>query len=306
MKILIATEKPFAKVAIEGIKKVFDEAGYELKLLEKYTTKQELINAVKDANALIVRSDKVDREVIEAAKDLKIIVRAGAGYDNIDLNASTEKGIVVMNTPGQNANGVAELTIGLMIFMSRGQFKGVSGNEIKGKKLGLHGYGYVGKAIAKLAKGFDMEVYAHRRTYIPEEFEKDNVKYVADVKELYKTCNFISINIPLTEQTKNSVNYDLMSLMPQNALLVNTARKEIVCEDSLKRMFEERPDFKYATDVMPNCHNELLKYELRYFATAKKQGAETAEANINAGIAAAKQIVAFFKFNDRTFQVNKL
>ncbi len=305
MKILVATEKPFAKVAVDGIRKVVEEAGYELLLLEKYTETKQLLEAVAQADALIVRSDKATREVIEAGKNLKIIVRAGAGYDNIDLTASTEKNIVVMNTPGQNSNAVAELAIGMMIFMARGQFKGISGTELKGKKLGIHAYGYVGKAVATIAKGFGMELYAFDPFLSDDVIAKDGVTVVHSAEELYRTCHYISLHIPANEKTKKSINIDLLSIMPKGATLVNTARKEVICEESLKKMFEIRDDFKYISDIAPDCHADLLKYEPRYYSTPKKQGAETAEANINAGIAAAKQIVSFFKHGDKTFQVNK-
>lgn len=305
MKVLVATEKPFAKVAVDGIRKVVEEAGYQLALLEKYTDKNQLLEAVADADALIIRSDKVTNEVIDAGKQLKIIVRAGAGYDNIDLAAATSKSIVVMNTPGQNSNAVAELAIGMMVFMSRGQFKGVSGSELKGKKLGIHAYGYVGKAVATLAKGFEMEIYAFDPFISDDIMQKDGVKPLHSVEELYQTCHFVSLHIPANEKTIKSINYNLLMLMPKGATLVNTARKEVICEDSLKKIFAERDDFKYISDIAPDCHQELLAFENRYYATPKKQGAETAEANINAGIAAAKQIVAFFKNGDKTFQVNK-
>lgn len=305
MKILVATEKPFAKVAVEGIRKVVEEAGYELMLLEKYTDNQQLLDAVAKADALIIRSDKATREVIEAGKNLKIIVRAGAGYDNIDLNAATEKGIVAMNTPGQNSNAVAELAIGMMIFMARGQFKGISGTELKDKKLGIHAYGYVGKAVTTIAKGFGMDIYAYDPFINDDIIIKDGVKPLHSVEELYKTSDYLSLHIPANDKTKKSINFDLLSLMPKGATLVNTARKEVICEESLKKMFETRDDFKYISDVAPDCHADLLKYEHRYYATPKKQGAETSEANINAGIAAAKQIVAFIKHGDKTFQVNK-
>ncbi len=305
MKILVATEKPFAKIAVDGIRKIVEEAGYELALLEKYTEKQQLLDAVSDANALIVRSDKVTREVIETGKNLKISVRAGAGYDNIDLTAATEKGIVVMNTPGQNSNAVAELSIGMMVFMARGQFKGISGTELSNKKLGIHAYGYVGKAVAKIAKGFGMKIYAFDPFISDDIMSKDEVIPVHSAEELYKISDYLSLHIPANEKTNKSINYELLSLMPKGATIVNTARKEVICEESLKKMFETREDFKYISDIAPDCHNELLKYEHRYYSTPKKQGAETAEANINAGIAAARQIVAFFKHGDRTFQVNK-
>ncbi|GAB4446722.1 MAG: NAD(P)-dependent oxidoreductase [Bacteroidales bacterium] len=305
MKVLVATEKPFAKVAVDGIRKVVEEAGYQLALLEKYTDKSQLLAAVADADALIIRSDKATAEVIEAGKNLKIIVRAGAGYDNIDLAAATAKGIVAMNTPGQNSNAVAELAIGMMIFMARGQFKGISGSELKGKKLGIHALGYVGKAVATIAKGFGMDVYAFDPFVSDEAMQKEGVKPLHSVEELYQTCHFISLHIPANDKTKKSINYDLLKLMPKGATLVNTARKEVICEDSLKKIFAEREDFKYISDIAPDCHQDLLQYENRYYATPKKQGAETAEANINAGIAAAKQIVGFFKHGDKTFQVNK-
>ncbi len=305
MKILVATEKPFAKTAVDGIRKEVDSAGYELVLLEKYTEPKQLLEAVADADALIIRSDKANKEVIDAGKKLKIIVRAGAGYDNIDLAAATAKNIVAMNTPGQNSNAVAELAMGMMVFMARGQFKGISGTELKGKKLGLHAYGYVGKAVATIAKGFGMDVYAFDPFLKEEEISKEGVKPVHTAEELYKTCNYVSLHIPANDKTKKSINYNLLSLMPKGATLVNTARKEVVCEDSLKKIFAEREDFKYVTDVAPDCHQELLKYETRYYATPKKQGAETSEANINAGIAAARQIIKFFKTGDKTFQVNK-
>jgi len=304
-KILVATEKPFAKVAIEGIKKTITEAGYEIALLENYTDPKELLQAVTDVDALIIRSDKATKEVIEAGKNLKLIVRAGAGYDNIDLAAATSKGIVAMNTPGQNSNAVAELTFGMLVFMARGNFKGGSGTELKGKKIGIHAYGNVGKNVARIAKGFDMDVYAFD-PFVPREvIEKDGIKGVDSVEELYSTCHYISLNIPATEKTKNSINLELLSKMPTGATVINTARKEVINEAELKQVFVARPDFKYISDIMPDCHQDLLQFENRYYCTPKKQGAETAEANINAGFAAANQIVKFFKNGDKTFQVNK-
>lgn len=304
-KILVATEKPFAKAAVDGIKKVIEEAGFELVLLEKYTDPKDLVKAVADVDALIVRSDKATKEVIEAGKKLKIIVRAGAGFDNVDLAAATAKSVVVMNTPGQNSNAVAELALGMMVFMARANFKGASGSELKGKKLGIHAYGYVGKMVAGIAKGFGMSVFAFD-PFIPKEtIENDGVKAVASVEELYQTCHYISLHIPANDKTKNSINFELLSKMPKGATLVNTARKEVIHEDSLKKMFAEREDFKYISDIAPSCHDELLKFENRYYSTPKKQGAETSEANINAGIAAAKQIIGYLKNGDRTFQVNK-
>lgn len=305
-KVLIATEKPFAAVAVNGIKKIFDEAGFEYVLLENYTEKTQLLNAVTDVDAMIIRSDKASAEVIAAGKNLKIIVRAGAGYDNIDLVAANERKIVAMNTPGQNSNAVAELALGMMVFMARANFKGGSGSELKGKKLGIHAYGYVGKLVANIAKGFGMEIYAFDPFVERSVIEKDGVKVVNSVEELYSTCQYISLHIPANDKTKKSINYDLLSKMPKGATIVNTARKEVIDEDSLKRMLDERADFKYISDIAPDCHAEIDgKYENRYYATPKKQGAETSEANINAGLAAANQIVGFLKNGITTFQVNK-
>lgn len=305
-KVLIATEKPFAKAAVDGIKKIFDNAGYTTVLLEKYTDVNDFYKAVADVDALIIRSDKASKEVIEKANNLKIIVRAGAGYDNIDLAAATSKNIVAMNTPGQNSNAVAELALGMMVFMARGQFKGISGSELKGKKLGIHAYGAVGKIVAQLAKGYGMEIYAFDPFVAKEQIEKDGVKVVSSVEELYSTCQYISLHIPANDKTKNSINAELMSKMPKGATIVNTARKEVVCETSLVQIMTERPDFKYISDIAPAIHNELTeKFAERYYSTPKKQGAETSEANINAGLAAANQIVNFLEKGDRTFQVNK-
>ena len=304
-KILVATEKAFAKTAVEGIKKIISEAGYEISLLENYTNADDLIKAVADADAMIIRSDKATQQVIEAGKNLKLIVRAGAGYDNIDLAAATSKGIVAMNTPGQNSNAVAELTFGMLVFMARGNFKGGSGTELKGKKIGIHAYGNVGKNVARIAKGFDMDVYAFDPFVQREVIEKDGIKGVDSVEELYSTCHYISLNIPATEKTKNSINLELLSKMPVGATVINTARKEVINEAELKQVFEKRPDFKYISDIMPGNHEELMKFENRYYCTPKKQGAETSEANINAGLAAANQIVDFFKNGVTKFQVNK-
>jgi len=304
-KVLIATEKPFAAAAVNGIKKIFDGAGFETVLLEKYTDPNDFVKAVADVDALIIRSDKANKAVIEAGKNLKIIVRAGAGYDNIDLAAATEKGIVAMNTPGQNSNAVAELAAGMMVFMARAQFKGGSGSELKGKKLGLHAYGAVPRMLATIAKGFGMEVYAFDPFIPADAITKDGVKVVKDLDELYSTCQYVSLHIPANEKTKKSVCFELMSKMPKGGTLINTARKEIMDEGCLKRMLEERQDFKYISDIAPDCHADLLKYENRYYSTPKKQGAETSEANINAGLAAANQIVNFINKGDKTFQVNK-
>ncbi|MFH0864551.1 MAG: NAD(P)-dependent oxidoreductase [Bacteroidota bacterium] len=304
-KILIATEKPFAAVAVNGIKKIFDEAGFETILLEKYTDLNDFIKAAAAADAVIIRSDKATKDVINAGENLKIIVRAGAGYDNVDLAAATTKGVCVMNTPGQNSNGVAELAAGMMVFMARAQFKGGAGSELKGKKLGLHAYGYVPRMLAHIAKGFGMEIYAYD-PFIPEEnITKDGVKVVKNLDELYSTCQYVSLHIPANDKTKKSINAALMSKMPKGGTIVNTARKEVMNEDDLKKIFEERPDFKYISDIAPDCHADLQKYEVRYYSTPKKQGAETSEANVNAGLAAANQIVNFLKNGDRTCQVNK-
>lgn len=305
-KVLIATEKPFAPVALQQIATLLGEAGYEVRKLEKYTSKLELLEAVKDVDALIVRSDTVDREVIETAKDLKIVVRAGAGFDNLDLTACTEKDIVAMNTPGQNSNAVAELALGMMIFMARGHFKGGAGTELKGKILGVYGCGNIGRRVAKIAQAFGMRAAAIDPCVTKVSMEPYEVKVVKSVAELFSVSDYLSLHIPLNDKTRMSVNFELMNKLPQGATLVNTARKEVIDEEGLKRMFEERPDFKYVSDIAPSCHEELAaKYGLRYYSTPKKQGAETTEANYNAGVAAAEQIMAFFEFNDQTYRVNK-
>ncbi len=305
-KVLVATVKPFAPVAVEQIKKIVENAGYQFALLEKYESAEDLKEAVADADALIVRSDKITAEIIQAAPKLKIVVRAGAGYDNIDLNAATEKGIVVMNTPGQNSNAVAELALGMMVYLARNQFNGKPGTELKGKTLGIHAYGHVGKRVAEIAKGFGMELFAYD-PFIPKEaIEKDGVTAVDSAEALYTKCQYVSLHIPANEQTIKSINFNLLSKMPENAVLVNTARKEIINEDDLLKMFEERSDFKYISDIAPDCKDVIAeKYPGRFFFTPKKMGAQTAEANINAGIAAARQIVNFFEKGDRKFQVNK-
>ncbi|MDT8309495.1 MAG: NAD(P)-dependent oxidoreductase [Bacteroidales bacterium] len=304
-KVLVATEKPFAPKAVQEIRDILTEAGYELALLEKYTEKKDLLDAVADIDGLIIRSDIVDSSVLEAAKNLKIVVRAGAGYDNIDLVAATAKGVVAMNTPGQNSNAVAELALGMMIYIARGQFNGKAGTELKNKTLGIHAYGNVGKLVAKIAKGFGMQVFAFDPFVGSATIEADGVIAVKSQEELYSKCRYISLHIPATGETKGSIDFELLSKMPDGAVLVNTARKEVVNEEGLKKMFAERKDFCYATDVAPDCTDELVQYETRYFATPKKMGAQTAEANINAGIAAAQQIVAYINKGDTTFQVNK-
>ena len=306
MKILVATEKPFAKIAVDGIRKVVEDAGYELDLLEKYADKSQLLDAVKDANALIIRSDVIDNEILDAAKDLKIVVRAGAGYDNVDLNAATAHGVCVMNTPGQNSNAVAELAFGLMIMAVRNFYNGKSGTELKGKKIGIHAYGNVGRNVARIAKGFGMEIYAYD-AYCPQEtMIADGVIAVNSADALYETCDIVSLHIPATTETKNSIGYDLVKKMPKNGLLVNTARKEVIDEKGLLRLMNDRPDIKYVTDIMPVLHSDFAaQFAERYFSTPKKMGAQTAKANINAGIAAAKQIVFFFKDGCEKFRVNK-
>jgi len=305
-KVLIATEKPFAPAAMEQISGIFEKAGYQIIKLEKYTSKAELLDAVKDVHAIIVRSDIVDREVIDFAKELKVVVRAGSGFDNLDLASCTEKGIVAMNTPGQNSNAVAELAIGMMIFMSRGQFKGISGTELKGKTVGVYGCGNIGRRVARIAQGLGMKVAALDPCITKISMEPYDVKVVYSVEELFSSSEYLSLHIPANEKTKNSVNYELMKKMPKNATLINTARKEVIDEDGLKRILEERPDFKYISDIAPACHQELAeKYSLQYYSTPKKQGAETSEANVNAGVAAAEQVVAFFENGDQTYRVNK-
>ena len=307
MKILVATEKPFAKKAVDGIREIAEMAGYELALLEKYTDKAQLLEAVATADALIVRSDKVTAEVIAAAKNLRIVVRAGAGYDNVDLAAATARGIVVMNTPGQNSNAVAELAIAMMIYMARNRFTPGTGSEIQGKTLGIHAYGHVGRLVGRKGKALGMNVVAYDPFLTdPEVFAADGVEQVASVEELYKRADYLSLHIPATEQTKGSIGYELLMSMPKGATLVNTARKEVIDEAGLMQALTEREDLKYITDIAAGNQAELdEKFGKRVFATAKKMGAETAEANINAGLAAANQIVDFLKNGNRRFQVNK-
>jgi len=304
-KILIATEKPFAPVAIGGIREIIREAGYELVVLEKYTEKSQLLDAVKYVNALIIRSDVIDKTVIGMAEHLEIVVRAGAGYDNIDLEACSAKGIVAMNTPGQNSNAVAELAYGLMLYIIRNGFDGSSGSELRGKKLGIHAYGNVGRFVGSIARGFGMEVHAHDPFASKSMMETDGVICEEDVKDLYRKCQFVSLHLPLNSKTRNMIHYDLLSLMPHQAVLVNTARKEIVHEPSLVKMFADRQDFRYASDIAPDCAADIKqKYPGRYVFTAKKMGAQTFEANVNAGLAAARQIVNYFRKGDVTFKVN--
>lgn len=306
MKVLLATTKPFAKVAVDGIRQVIEGAGFELALLEKYTEKSALLEAVADADAIIIRSDIIDAEVFDAAKQLKIVVRAGAGYDNVDLAAATAHGVCVMNTPGQNANAVAELVFGLMVYAVRNFYNGTSGTELMGKKLGIHAFGNVGRNVARIAKGFGMEVCAYD-AYCPKEvIEQVGVQAMDSVEEMYKQCQFISLHLPATDETRGSINASLVGLMPKNAVVVNSARKEIINEDELIALMQERADVKFVTDIQPS--NAAKFEELfadRYFSTPKKMGAQTAEANINAGIAAANQIVGFIKDGCTKFMVNR-
>ncbi len=307
MKVLVATEKPFARKAVDGIREIVEGAGGELLLLEKYTEKQQLLEAVAEVDALIVRSDKVTAEVIAAARNLKIVVRAGAGYDNVDLAAASERGIVVMNTPGQNSNAVAELAVAMMIFMSRNGFTPGTGSEIQGKTLGIHAYGNVGRLVGRKGKALGMNVVAYD-PFITDAavFETDGVKAVSSVEELYAASDFLSLHIPATAETRKSIGYDLLMSMPEGAVLVNTARKEVIDEEGLAKALDERADLKYATDIAAETQPALNeKFGKRVFATPKKMGAETAEANINAGLAAARQIVDFFTTGNRRFQVNK-
>ena len=306
MQVLVATEKPFAPVAVQGIREVVEGAGMQLALLEKYTDKEQLLEAVQSADALIIRSDKVDEAVLAAAPNLKIVVRAGAGYDNVDLAAATAHNVCVMNTPGQNSNAVAELVFGLLVSGVRNFYNGTAGIELKGKKLGILAYGNVGRNVARIAKGFGMEIYAYDAFCPAEVIEADGVKAVGSTAELFQTCQIVSLHIPATAETKGSINFALMSTMPKGAIVINTARKEVMDEAGLAQMFDNRPDFKYLTDVMPAIHADLSEtYTGRYFSTPKKMGAQTAEANINAGIAAAKQIVDFLENGNRKYQVNK-
>ena len=303
-KVLIATDKPFAPVAVNGIREIVEAQGYELVLLEKYTSQDELIAAVADVDAMIIRSDKATKEVIEAAKKLKVIVRAGAGFDNIDLAACTAHNVVAMNTPGQNSNAVAELAFGMMVYMARNFFNGKSGSELKGKKIGIHAYGNVGQNVGRIARGFGMEVYAFDPFMTDEQIKAAGATPLHSAEEMYGMCQYISLHIPATEQTKKAINYDLLKNMPKGAVLVNTARKEVIDEEGLGKLMEERADFHYITDIAPDC-DCFNKFEGRFFATPKKMGAQTEEANVNAGLAAARQIVNFIEKGDEKFRVNK-
>ena len=304
-KVLIATEKPFAAPAVAGIKEIIEKAGFELALLEKYTEKSQLLAAVADVDAIIIRSDKIDAEVMDAAKNLKIVVRAGAGYDNVDLEAATARNIVVMNTPGQNANAVAELVLGLLVYCVRNFYNGKAGSELMGKKLGILAFGNVGRNVARIAKGFGMEVRAYDAFCPADVIEAAGVKAMASQADLFKEADIVSLHSPATAETKQSINYDLCNTMKKGAILINSARKEVIDEAGLLKLMAEREDLKYITDIKPDADADFAKFEGRYFSTPKKMGAQTAEANTNAGLAAANQIVGFIKDGITKFQVNK-
>lgn len=305
MKVLIATAKPFAAEAVQGIKKEFEGTGHEVVLLEKYETNEQLLDAVKDVDGMIVRSDKITAEVLDAAKNLKIVVRAGAGFDSIDCQYAKEKNVVVENTPGQNANAVAELVMGMLVYVARNHFNGKSGHELMGRRLGLLAFGNVGRNVARIAKGFGMEVSAYDAFVPAEAIEKEGVHACKDQKELFEISDVLSLHIPATPETIKSINYDMVNLMPKGGILVNAARKEVIDEEGLLKLMNEREDLRYIADIMPDMDEEFKKFGTRYFATPKKMGAQTAEANINAGIAAARQINAFFTDGCTKFQVNK-
>ena len=308
MKVLLATSKPFASQAVNGIQNVIESAGYTFEKLENYSEKSQLLDALTDVDAMIVRSDEIDAEIINKAPKLKIIVRAGAGYDNVNIQAATERGICVMNTPGQNANAVAELVMGMMIYIQRNKFDGSVGRELKNRRLGLYAFGNVAKKVARIARGFNMPVYAFSPTLTHDDLRKEGEYGVITAysnRELFENSDIISLHMPLVEDTRNIVNYNLLAYLPQDGLLINTARKELIVEEDLIRIMSERPAFQYATDIKPDRHDEFLaKFPKRYFSTPKKTGAQTTEANRNAGIAAAHQIVAFLKDGDDRFRVN--
>ena len=305
MKVLVATEKPFAAAAVDGIKKEIEGAGHELVLLEKYADTEAFKTAVADADALIVRSDKVTSDILDAAQKLKIVVRAGAGYDSIDTAYAKQKGVVVENTPGQNSNAVAELVFGLLVYAVRNFYNGKAGTELKGKRLGILAFGNVGRNVARIAKGFGMDIYAFDAFCPKEAIEEAGGHAAASQEELFEKCDIVSLHIPATPETKQSINYALVSKLGKGGILINTARKEVINEPELLRLLAERTDIKYITDIKPDADSEFAKFEGRYFSTPKKMGAQTAEANTNAGIAAARQINAFFESGCTKFQVNK-
>ena len=305
MKILVFTEKPFAKAAVKAIANVVNAAGQELEVVEQ-GTREDLLAAVKNANALIVRSDKIDAEVMDHAPELKVIVRAGAGYDNIDLEAATKHGICVMNTPGQNSNAVAELVFGMVVMMCRNRYNGTSGSEQRGKTLGIYAFGQVGRNVARIAKGFDMKLSALDLFVADAVMEAEGVRPVHTPQELFSENQYVSLHIPATPQTKGSIGYDLVMAMPENGVLINTARKEVIDEEGLVRALRERPDIRYVSDIRPACAEEMEKeFAARVFFTPKKMGAQTAEANFNAGVAAAEQSIAYLKDGWNKYQVNK-
>jgi D-3-phosphoglycerate dehydrogenase len=304
-KVLVATEKPFSPAAVEQLVEVFKAANYDVQLLESYSDKADLLAAVVDADAMIIRSDKVTAEVLDAATQLKIVVRAGAGFDNIDCATAADKNVVAMNTPGQNSNAVAELVFGMMVMSARNNYNGKPGTELRGKKIGIHAFGNVGIYVAKVAHGFGMEVFAFDPFVEDAAITKHGVTPVGSVEELYGICPYVSLHIPETPKTMKSINFELLSKMPEGATLINTARLGVIDEEGLLKMFAERPDFHYLSDITPTCKNDIVaQYEGRFFFTPKKMGAQTAEANINAGVAAAHQIVGFFENGDVTFKVN--
>lgn len=305
MKVLIATEKPFTTSAVADMRKELEQQGHEVLLLEKYTEQSQLLDAVSQADAMIVRSDKITKEVLDAARNMQLVVRAGAGYDSIDTAYAKEKGIIVENTPGQNSNAVAELVFGMLIYVARGFYTGKSGIELKGRKLGVLAFGNVGTNVARVAKGFDMEVYAYDALRSAESIEQAGVHAVSSKEELFKQCDIVSLHMPATDDTRQSIDYDTVNLLKKGGILVNTARKEVICEEGLLRLMAERDDIKFITDIKPDADAEFAKFEGRYFSTPKKMGAQTAEANSNAGIAAAKQINEFFKDGCTKYQVNK-
>lgn len=305
-KVLIATEKPFAASAVQGIKSILDTEGFETILLEKYTEKGQLLQAVTDVDAIIIRSDVIDKEVFDAAKNLRIVVRAGAGYDNVDLTEATSHNVCVMNTPGQNSNAVAELVMGLLVFNARNRFNGKSGSELKDKKIGILAYGNVGRNVARIAKGFGMEIYAYDAFVKPEAIKESGAIPVLSVAELFEVCDVVSLHAPATPETAKSINYDLLKKMPKGGVVINSARKEIIDEEGIFKALQERTDLSYITDIMPANHDQMVEaLGDRYFSTPKKMGAQTAEANNNAGLAAAHQIVGFIKNGEERFRVNK-
>lgn len=306
MKVLLATQKPFAAAAVSAISGIVRDAGHEFATLEKYEDTGRLAEAVADVDALIVRSDKVTQAIFDSAPKLKIVVRAGAGYDNVDLAAASAHGVVVMNTPGQNSNAVAELAIAMMIYMARNQFTPATGSEIQGKTLGIQAFGHVGRLVAAKASALGMTVKAIDPFLSDDKIREGGAEPAASTEELYSTCDYVSVHIPATPETIASIGYGLVSSMPKGAVLINTARKEVMDEAGLDKALAERQDIKYATDVAPDNIEDLkAKYGLRVFATPKKMGAQSAEANVNAGLAAARQICAYFATGDTKFQVNK-